>query len=88
MKVRYYLPAITLVATLGFSVGCDVDVTEEGRMPSMEVDPGEMPEVDVDTADVDMHMEEKTVSVPDVDVSTKEKTMSVPDIDITGPDND
>ena len=73
---RFSIPTIALITALGLTAGCDVDVTEEGQMPTMDVDvdPGTMPEMDVETADVDVSMEEKTVTVPDVD--------------ITGPDED
>ena len=52
--------------------GCEANVTEEGEMPSVDVDvsgdAGNLPEVDVDTADVEVGTEEVTVDVPDVDV--------------------
>ena len=47
---------------------CDVDQTQEGEMPEVEVTGGSMPEFDVETADVDIGTEEKTVEVPTVDV--------------------
>ncbi|CAN5255935.1 hypothetical protein BH24PSE2_BH24PSE2_08040 [soil metagenome] len=54
--------------------GCDVDQTEEGEMPDVDVEGGNMPEYDVDA--------------PDVDVGTKRKEITVPDIDIDAADED
>lgn len=47
---------------------CDVEQTEEGELPEVEAQGGNMPEYDVDTADVDVGTEERTVEVPTVDV--------------------
>lgn len=46
---------------------CDVEKTEEGEPLDVEVE-GELPEYDVDAADVDVSTEERTVEVPVVDV--------------------
>jgi len=66
--------AIATIMTAGLALaGCEANVTEEGEMPSMDVDvsgdAGELPEVDVKTADVELGTEEKTIEVPDVDVT-------------------
>ena len=63
-------------ATLGLAA-CDVEQTEEGEMP--EVQGGNMPEYDVDTATVDADADTKEVTVPD--------TVEVPtlDVDVEGP---
>ena len=64
-----------LIATslvIPFAMGlaaCDVDQTEEGEMPDIQVEGGNMPEYDVETADVDVGTEERTVEVPIVDVT-------------------
>ena len=52
--------ALGLVASAGL-VGCDVDV-EEGEMPSVQVDPGESPDVDV--AGPEIKTETREVEVP------------------------
>ena len=60
-----------MAAIGGLALGvaaCDVDQTEEGEMPDVDVEGGNMPEYDVDTADVDVTTEERTVDVPVVDV--------------------
>lgn len=61
--------AIAPLFALGMTA-CDVDQTEEGEAPEMEVQEGELPAYDVDAADVDVT--EDTVTVPDVDVNSPE----------------
>lgn len=68
--------------------GCDVDVEEEGRMPSVDVEPGKLPEVDVDGPEIDAKMKDTEVTVPDVDIDTEKTTVPVPDVDVTFPDDD
>ncbi len=69
MKKIAIVAAIAAGLTLA---GCEANVTEEGEMPSVDVDvsgdAGKLPEVEVDTADVEVGTEEVTVDVPDVDV--------------------
>lgn len=63
------LIAASLIAPFALGLAaCDVDQTEEGEMPEVNVEGGNMPEYDVETADVDVGTEEKTVEVPTVDV--------------------
>lgn len=60
-----------ILAATGFALSlaaCDVDQTEEGDMPEVNVEGGNLPEYDVDAPDVDVTMEERTVEVPVVDV--------------------
>lgn len=52
---------------------CDVDQTEEGELPEVDVEEGNMPEYDVEG--------------PDVDVGTTTETVEVPTVDIDGPDD-
>lgn len=54
-----------------FAIGlaaCTVEQTEEGRAP--EIDPGELPEYDVQPADVDVEWDTTTVRTPSLDVET------------------
>lgn len=63
------LMAAALIAPLSISLAaCDVDQTEEGEMPDVEVSGGNMPKFDVETADVDVGTKTTTVEVPTVDV--------------------
>ncbi|MGB3472638.1 MAG: hypothetical protein WBA51_17620 [Erythrobacter sp.] len=66
---------ISSVAIAAFALSlaaCEAEVTDEGELPSMDVDvsgdAGELPEVDVETPDISVDTEEVTVEVPDVDV--------------------
>jgi hypothetical protein len=60
----------TLVAPLAIGLAaCDVDQTKEAELPEVDVKGGQVPEFDVETADVDVGTEEKTIEVPDVDVT-------------------
>lgn len=43
-------------------VGCDVDVADDGRMPTVDVEPGNVPDVDV--AGPEVRTEQRTVEVP------------------------
>lgn len=60
--------AALVAVTLGLAA-CDVEQTEEGEMP--EIEGGNLPEYDVDTADVDVDMGTKQVEVPTMDVDVK-----------------
>ena len=73
-------------AALGLAA-CDVDKTEEGELPDVDVsvDGGELPNYEVETADVELKQKKSTVTVPDVDVDTEEREITVPDIDIEMP---
>ncbi|GGW76258.1 hypothetical protein [Alteromonas halophila] len=70
---------------------CDVKQTDEGEMPDVDVDGGEVPEYEVvkkedgEMPDVDVdggEVPEYEVETADVEVGTKEKTVSVPDVDV------
>ena len=77
--------SLGVVAALG---GCDVDKTQEAEAPDVDVtaEGGQLPEYDVETADVDVETSQETVPVPDVDVQTREETVPVPDVDVKMPD--
>jgi hypothetical protein len=67
MKVRRIL---ALVLAPAFAVGvaaCDVDQRQEGEMPDIEVEGGQMPQYDVDLPDVEVNRD--TVTVPDIDIN-------------------
>lgn len=65
-KAAVVIP-LALVLVLSFTA-CEVEQTEEGEMPEVTVEEGNLPEYDVDAPEVDVEMEEKTVEVPDVDI--------------------
>ena len=72
--------AILAAATLGLAA-CDVEQTEEAELPEVEVSGGNMPEFNVDTADVDVDAgtTTRTVEVPTLDVDVDEADASEPD---------
>jgi len=57
---------------------CDVDQTKEGELPNVEVEGGQVPEFDVETADVDVGTKTTTVEVPDVDVNMPDDAEGTP----------
>ena len=65
---------LTLLIAPLFAVGmtaCDVDQTEQGDMPDVEVQEGELPAYDVETPEV--NVTEDTVTVPDINVTDPEE---------------
>lgn len=64
---RIIMTALLAPLAIGLAA-CDVDQTKEGDLPEVEVKDGQMPEFDVETADVDVGTKTTTVEVPDVDV--------------------
>jgi hypothetical protein len=86
---KLVLTAFALTALVPFA-GCKVEKVEDGRAPSVAVDPGELPEYDVDAPDVEVRQRAAEVRVPDVDVDVKSRDaeITVPDIDIKYEDDD
>lgn len=79
---------IAVVSLFAFS-SCDVDQTQEGEMPEVDVDvsEGQLPEFDVDWADVNVGTRTTTVKVPKVVVVMEEEEVEVPYIDVDMPNN-
>lgn len=73
-------PVLVLSAAFALSA-CDVDKTQEGEMPTVDVDAegGALPAYDVETAEVDVDTKEVLVEVPDVDVEMPDE----PDNEVT-----
>ena len=64
------LIAASLIAPFALGLAaCDVDQTKEGEMPEVQVTGGQLPEYDVETADVEVGTKETTVEVPDVKIT-------------------
>lgn len=68
---------VTMLAAAG-SLGlaaCDVDKTENGAMPDVDVNVsgGELPEYNVTGPDVNVGVENKTVQVPTIDVDAADE---------------
>ncbi len=64
---------IAVLALTGLALAaCDVDQTEEGDMPEINVEGGNLPEYDVEPVDVDVEMGTTEVEVPTVDVDVED----------------
>lgn len=74
MRKTFMVLASTSLA-LGLAA-CDVDQTEEGAAPDIDINAGELPEFDVETADVNVTTGTRTVEIPTADVD-----VNVPDAD-------
>jgi hypothetical protein len=83
---KFAVLSLALGTALALSA-CDVDQTEEGDMPDVTVEEGNLPEYEVDAAEVDVGTEEVTVEVPDVDVTMPEDDGDA-DIDIGDGENE
>ncbi len=78
--MRIILGILAVIAIVLLAVwAIDVDVSGDVEMPTVEVTGGEMPDVDVDTVDVDATMEEKTILVPNIDVTAPEENTTAED---------
>lgn len=69
---------------------CSVEQEEAGSLPDVdvEVEPGNLPEYDIQGPDVDIGVTERTVTVPKVVVVQEEETVEVPYIDVSLPGAD
>lgn len=78
------LSMLLVVMPLG---ACRVEQEEAGSLPDVDVDvePGSLPEYDVQGPDVNVGVTEQTVTVPRVVVVQEEETVQVPYIDVSLP---
>ncbi|MGQ4649428.1 hypothetical protein [Lyngbya aestuarii] len=81
---------LPLTALVIVSTGCTVEKQEAGEAPEVNVDvePGKLPEYEVEGPKVEVGTEEKEVTVPEVEVRQEEKTIEVPDVDVELPTED
>lgn len=57
----------TVAALLAIGIGaCEADVQEEGELPEVQVEEGQLPEGEIRGPDVEVR--EDTITVPDVDI--------------------
>jgi hypothetical protein len=67
-----------LAPVLAFGLAaCDVDKTEEGELPDVDVEGGNLPEYDVKGPDVDVKADTTMVITPDIDVKPPKDTTRV-----------
>ncbi|HUF50115.1 MAG TPA: hypothetical protein VMN60_04745 [Longimicrobiales bacterium] len=69
MKIRILAAALVM----GLAA-CSVEQTEEGDLPDIEVEGGNLPEYDVDAVDVDVNLDTTTIVVPNVDITPPRPT--------------
>ena len=82
------LPVVALLVVV--STGCSVEKKEAGEAPDVDVnvEPGKLPEYEVEGPKVDVGTEEKEVTVPKVEVTEEKETIEVPDVDVEPPTDD
>ncbi|MBD1260536.1 hypothetical protein HZY62_08040 [Maribacter polysiphoniae] len=81
---------------LGLSItvlsACNIKKEEKGELPDVDIDvtadAGELPEYDINWADINVGTKTKTLDIPKVVVVMEEETVEVPYIDVKMPDND
>lgn len=83
-KQALVVPALVLMT---LATGCRVEREQAGELPDVDVDvePGQLPEYEVEGPDVEVGTEQKEVTVPEVEVTTEEKEITVPDVDVELP---
>ncbi|ALM21739.1 hypothetical protein AAT17_11095 [Nonlabens sp. MIC269] len=86
---KYIIPFFISASIL---TSCDVKKTEKGSLPEVDVDveaeAGNLPEYEVNWADVDLTTETRMVEVPKVVVVMEEEEVEVPVIDVEMPGED
>jgi len=77
------IAVIVLLAVVGYALGLfNVDASGDLKTPEVSVTGGEIPEVQVETGEIDVGTKKATVPVPEVDVKTDEVEIDVPTVDI------
>lgn len=81
---------LPLAVVLAFSAGCRIEQERAGEAPEVDVDvePGQLPEYDVEGPDVTVETEEQPVTVPEVEITEEERTIEVPRIEVEPPGAD
>tara|TARA_R110002049_G_scaffold242357_1_gene416164 strand:- start:7183 stop:7773 length:591 start_codon:yes stop_codon:yes gene_type:complete len=83
---------LAIASSLFFVTSCKIDQEKETKLPDVDLDvdasveEGQLPSFDVDWADVNVGMTEKTVTVPKVVIVMEEMDVEVPYIDVDMPD--
>ncbi|MGV2829806.1 hypothetical protein [Myxosarcina sp. GI1(2024)] len=76
---------LSLILLLFPLTSCRVEQEQAGRLPDVEVEPGRLPEFDIEGPDVNVGVTERRVTVPKVVVVQEEETVEVPYIDVDVP---
>ncbi|ACB51858.1 hypothetical protein cce_2510 [Crocosphaera subtropica ATCC 51142] len=64
---------------------CQIEQEEQAQLPDVNVEPGQLPEYDIQGPDVDVGLTTRTVVVPKVVVIQDKETVEVPYIDVNVP---
>ena len=91
MKPGAIIAVVIAAIAIAFGVYMvDIDVTEEARLPDVDVtvEGGNLPEVDAEVGSIAVTEENVTVTVPEVEVTTEEAELTVPGIEVTPPEGD
>ena len=74
MKIGAILAGVALVAAVAFGVYMvDIDQTEEGALPTVSIEGGNLPEYEAEVGDIDVGERDITVTVPTVDIESPEE---------------
>ncbi len=79
-----------LALTMIMTTSCNIDKKGQTELPEVDVDveEGNLPEFDVNWADIDVSTATRTVEVPKVVIVMEEEEVEVPTIDIDMPNED
>ena len=67
LRFQRFFVAVAMLGLL--TAGCTADVEDPGSLPDVDVEGGDMPNIDVDPAQVEVSTDTQTIQVPDVDVT-------------------
>lgn len=74
MKIGAILAGVALVAAVAFGVYMvDIDQTEEGALPTVSIEGGNLPEYEAEVGDIEVGERDITVTVPTVDIESPEE---------------
>ena len=71
---------VAIAAVAGLILLTDIDLTETGSLPTVSVDAGEMPEINVDVADISVGTKTMEVEVPTVDIELPKEGQEADDL--------
>lgn len=77
--------AAAVIVVLAFVYLVDVDVDGDVELPNIEVSGGDMPAVDVNTADINVQERQADVEVP-TGIETETRQVPYPDVNVTLPE--
>ena len=80
-KIAWQVRFLAVGAAVFLLGACDIDQTEEGEMPEVEVQEGELPEYDVEGPDVEVSSDTDTIvaETPEIDVDVPDAQDDVED---------